>query len=245
MSLLLTVVTVSAFDHTRLKRTLQSTKNLPDKVEHVCIIPEKDLESRNLLDSERAHGRNLKMAYDTNSGVYGAMNLGASIASGEYVIFWNSGDLLHSLSEFQNFLCDLENIKPIWALASGVHEDGRIHENSLEGLRNFRDQKPGSYVSHQVIASNRRFMFDVGLFDLNYKIAADTKMIHAFTRLGSPLVSHSRIVEIEAPQLSAKHHRRSRYETAKLAVVDLILRTNYKPLINVLRRELRLLRRIQ
>ena len=240
MSLLLTVVTVSAFDHTRLKRTLQSTKNLPDQVEHVCIIPERDLESRNLLAAEGANGRNLKIASDANSGVYAAMNLGASIASGEYVIFWNSGDLLH-----ENFLYELEKIRPIWALASGVHEDGRIHQNSLEGLRNFRDQKPGSYVSHQVIACNRRFMFDVGLFDLNYKIAADTKMIQAFTRLGSPMVSHSKIVEIETPQFSAKHHRRGRYETVKLAIIDLILRTNYKPLINVLKRELRLLRRIQ
>jgi len=238
MSLLLTIVTVSAFDHTRLKSTLESTQLLPSGVEHVFIIPENDLDSRNLLEGALVQGKQLKFSFDTNSGVYSAMNLGATMASGTYVIFWNSGDLLYSLSELEIFISELESSKPTWAIAQGVLESGAIHENSLLEVWNFRNQKVSSYVSHQVIVCKRSTMFDLGLFDTKYRVAADTKMIQALVRLSLPMISLSKIVHIEEPQYSSKFHRRSRYETAKLAILDLLLRAHYKPLINVCKREL-------
>jgi hypothetical protein len=238
MSLLLTIVTVSSFDHTRLSRTLRSTRILPSEVEHVFVVPEQDLESRDLISLEKEKGKRLKVAFDTNSGVYGAMNLGASVASGQYVIFWNSGDTLHSLSDFEVFLSELRNSKRSWAVASGKLELGTIHEVSPANLRNFRDQKPGSYVSHQVIACRRDVMFDLGLFDLSYRVAADTKMIQALSRRDVPMFSSSVIVEIETPKFSAIHHRLSRLETGKLALSDILLRAYFRPIINVLKREI-------
>jgi hypothetical protein len=80
-------------------------------------------------------------------------------------------------------------------------------------------------------------MFDLGLFDVKYSVAADTKMIQALIRLNEPMISLSKIVRIENPLYSAKFHRRSRYETAKLAMLDLLLRGQYKPMINVCKRE--------
>jgi len=237
MSLLLSIVTVSAFDHARLKLTLESTQILPKEVEHVFIIPKNDLVSRQLLEESLNHGKHLKFTFDDNAGVYSAMNLGATIASGEYVIFWNSGDLMHSLAEMEYFISEIESFKPLWAVAQGVLENGVIHKNLMPDIWNFQNQKPGSYVSHQVIACKRRTMFDLGLFDLKYKVAADTKMIHSFLRLSTPMVSQTKIVYIEKPQFSAQFHRRSRYETAKLALVDLVLRAHYKPLFNVCKRE--------
>jgi putative colanic acid biosynthesis glycosyltransferase len=241
MSLLLTIVTVSSFDHTRLTRTLRSTRILPDGVEHVFVVPEQDLESRELISREKEQGKHLKVAFDTNSGVYGAMNLGASVASGKYVIFWNSGDTLNSLSDFELFLSELRNSKLSWAVASGKLELGTIHEVTPADLRNFRDQKPGSYVSHQVIACRRDVMFDLGLFDLSFKVAADTKMIQALSGRDVPMFSSAVIVEIETPKFSAIHHRLSRLETGKLALSDVLLRAHFRPIINVLKREINFL----
>jgi hypothetical protein len=169
------------------------------------------------------------------------MNLGASVASGQYVIFWNSGDILHSLSDFEAFLSELRKSKLSWAIASGKLELGVIHEVTHSVLRNFRDQQPGSYVSHQVIACRRDVMFDLGLFDLSYKVAADTKMIQALSRRGVPMFSSAVIVEIETPKFSAVHHRLSRFETGKLALSDILLRAHFRPIINVLKREINFL----
>ena len=241
MSLLLTIVTVSSFDHTRLKRTLQSTRILPTGVEHVFVVPEKDLESRELIASEKQQGKHLKVAFATNSGVYGAMNLGASTASGKYIIFWNSGDILHSVSDFEVFLSELRISKQSWAIASGKLELGMIHEVTPSDLQNFRDQKLGSYVSHQVIACRRDVMFDLGLFDLSYKVAADTKMIQALSGRDVPMFSSAVIVEIETPEFSAIHHRLSRFETGKLALSDILLHANFRPIMNVLKREINFL----
>ncbi len=238
-------MTVSAFDHTRLKLTLKSTQTLPVGVEHIFIVPENDLDSRHLLESASAQGRQLKFSFDTNSGVYSAMNLGATMASGEYVIFWNSGDLMYSPSELEIFVSELERYKPAWAIAQGVLENGAAHENSLREIWNFRNQKVGSYVSHQVIACKRKTMFDLGLFDTKYRVAADTKMIQALARLSLPMISLSKIVRIEKPKYSSKFHRRSRYETAKLATLDLLVRANYKPLINIFKRELLFLKQFK
>lgn len=241
MSLLLTIVTVSSFDHTRLKKTLESTRLLPTGVEHVFVVPEQDFMSRELLAIEKEQGKPLKVAFDTNSGVYGAMNLGASVASGQYIIFWNSGDTLHSLSGFDFFVSELRNSNPSWAIASGKLEPGINHQISLIDLLNFRDQKPGSYVSHQVIACKRKLMFDLGLFDLSYKVAADTKMIQALSRQDVPLFSSAIIVKIETPKFSAIHHRLSRFETGKLALYDILCRAYFKPILNVLKREINFL----
>ena len=241
MSLLLTIVTVSSFDHTRLKRTLESTRILPIGVEHVFVVPEQDLGSRELLASAKERGKHLKIAFDTNSGVYGAMNLGTFLASGEYVIFWNSGDILHSLADLEVFMSDLRSSQPSWAIASGILEVGTIHETSASDLRNFRDQKLGSYVSHQVIACKRELMFNLGLFDLSYKVAADTKMMQSLSRQEVPLFSSAVIVEIETPKFSAIHQRLGRFETGKLALYDILCRAYFRPILNVLKREINFL----
>jgi len=243
MSLLLTIVTVSSFDHLRLKLTLESMRLLPAGAEHIFIIPENDLTSRDLLEEASAQGVQLKFYVDNNTGVYSAMNLGVTVASGKYVIFWNSGDLLFSLSELEMFLSELDSSKPTWAVAQGVLGSGSIHKNSLLEISNFGNQKVGSYISHQTIACERRTMFDLGLFDTKYKIAADTKMIQTLIKHSTPMISPSRIVYIEEPRYSSKFHRRSRYETTKLAILDLILRGNYKPFKNVCKRELLFLKK--
>lgn len=238
MSLLLSIVTVSAFDHERLKLSLGTSRLIPSRAEHIFIIPENDLVSRLLLQNAVDQGIQLKFSFDNNSGVYSAMNLGATVASGQYVIFWNSGDLINLSSELEIFMNELSVSRPTWAVAQGVLESGDVHKNTLSSIGDFRNQKLGSYVSHQVIACERRTMFDLGLFDLRYKVAADTKMIQDLARLTTPLVSSTRIVLIEEPRYASKFHRKSRRETAKLAIHDLFLRAYFKPILNVLKREI-------
>ncbi len=239
MSLLLTIVTVSAFDHERLKITLESTRNLPINVEHVFIIPENDEIALNILKTTSLPVGQIKISFDDNSGVYNAMNIGATIASGTYVVFWNSGDLLYSISELDTFLCELEAREPIWAVAQGILETGVSQKNSLADVRNFKDQKAGTYISHQVVVCQRKTLFDLGLFHTKYLVAADTKMIKTLTQLSNPMVSDSLIVYIQNSRYASKFQRRSRYETAKLACLDLIFQGNYKPIINVCKREFR------
>ncbi len=48
--LVLSIITVSAFDVTRLTRTIQSCENLNADLEHLFVVPPKDYESLNAIE---------------------------------------------------------------------------------------------------------------------------------------------------------------------------------------------------
>ena len=77
-----------------MERTVQSVVNqaCSDLIEHIVIDGGSNDNSRNIIDTYRQH-----FAYwcsEKDRGIYPAMNKGIARASGDYVLFLNSGDLL-------------------------------------------------------------------------------------------------------------------------------------------------------
>lgn len=116
----------------------------------------------------------IKWISEADEGIYDAMNKGASMSSGDYLLFLNSGDTFAS-----NLV--LESVK-----SAGIDDDmvigrinftdagGRIHEDyqNVSGrhtLYGFRQ----SMIPHQATFVKRRTFLSVGPYDTRYKIVAD------------------------------------------------------------------------
>ena len=88
---LLSIITVSAFDGERLARTFKSLIGLPSSVEHIVVIPKEDSEAKTIWLSFKDSGANQSiLIHDQQRGIYPAMNLGATAASGRFICIWNA-----------------------------------------------------------------------------------------------------------------------------------------------------------
>ena len=112
----------------------------------------------------------LVLLSEKDSGVYDAMNKGAQLASGDWVIFMNAGDFFYSKDSIsQIFNTNIENdISVIYGNAEfRLQSIGYIEKPSA--IVNTNQYMP---FSHQAVFV-RRGIFDNIKFNLNFKIAAD------------------------------------------------------------------------
>jgi glycosyltransferase involved in cell wall biosynthesis len=106
-------------------------------------------------------------------GIYDAMNKGLKLATGDYVLFINAGDLLAS----PNILSSVFDKTPEADVYYGDTEIIDIHGNSLGERRlkppaslNWRSLRFGMCVSHQSFIAKRSLC---DFYNLNYKVSSD------------------------------------------------------------------------
>lgn len=90
----ISIITINYNNGEGLECTVQSVVNqaCSDLIEHIVIDGGSNDNSRNIIDTYRQH-----FAYwcsEKDRGIYPAMNKGIARASGDYVLFLNSGDFL-------------------------------------------------------------------------------------------------------------------------------------------------------
>lgn len=110
---------------------------------------------------------------EPDNGLYDAMNKGLQLATGDYVMVLNAGDLLDEPDTIFNILenCDNEDV---------LYGDTKIIDTDYEfvGMRHFippenltwKSFQQGMVVCHQSIISKKEITPN---YNLNYKIAAD------------------------------------------------------------------------
>lgn len=108
---------------------------------------------------------------EKDNGIYHAMNKGSILASGKYIMFLNSGDTLF----YEGTLMDIFRTNPDEDLLYG-------NTNIIYKKRNQIKVAPKKLyytfwlfdtLCHQSIFVKREKLFNVGLFDLSYKILSD------------------------------------------------------------------------
>jgi len=238
ISTLLSIVTVAAFDNKRLEKTLLSMVSLPPSVEHLLVIPENDEEGIELWKARRnLTPSKTKIVYDQNRGIYSAMNLGANVASGKYLSFWNAGDNLASCSELELLLEKLAILDPVWLVHQGIFEWRPKQELSRMNVRNFVTHHPNAFISHQTVIVKSKTFHELGGFNLNYQVAADTDQITKLYNSSEPVFEDLVVIEIETPNFASKNHRKARMEVIKIALRELSGKDRYRALSNILRME--------
>jgi glycosyltransferase involved in cell wall biosynthesis len=219
-STVLSIITVSAFEEDRLRDTLDSISNLPCQIEHILVVPLTDLNSIKIWEGYKDKFKS-KIFFDSKTGIYPAMNLGAQNALGKYILFLNAGDLIS-----RNFSAS----KAIQLLTTSNHDavvfqaefDWRESINlSRQNFENFILQKRPGYVSHQSVVISKQAYLDYACFDFRFRIAADFKQLLLIWLHNNFDLTELIFTKVEFPKESATYNRRGRYETFVILMTTL------------------------
>jgi glycosyltransferase involved in cell wall biosynthesis len=154
-----------------------------------------------------------KVISEKDNGIYDAMNKGLAIATGDYVMFMNSGD------EF----CDADTVAAVFASA----EDADIYYGETEMMNDsgqnlgqrrhqapaaftWRDFKYGMSISHQAIYVRRSLAEP---YDNRYQLSADIDWVIRAAKKAKKIVNVNRYVaRYLVGGMSKKKHRQSLQE---------------------------------
>lgn len=164
-----TVITIVLNALTVIERTLKSVVTQDYKNLEYLVVDGRSLDGT--LDViERYRGRITKIVSEPDGGIYEAMNKGAAMATGEWIIFMNGGDVFVDTDVvskvFLNFSCSEFDV--IYGDGIICHEGRRSVERSPNRV-SFHD---GNCFSHQSSFIRADVQREYG-FDLAERVAAD------------------------------------------------------------------------
>ena len=213
----LTLVTVSAFDLSRLSRTIESCKGMVADLEHLFVIPSNDLESLEAINLySKSANFDVRVVHDNKEGIYAAMNLGALSAQGIYCLFLNAGDEVFSSLTLKKNIEALKVANPIWGV-TGVSLPWNANYHAYQSMdRDFRKQKSSGYISHQSVFVRLDVFRRLNGLDVKFPIAADTKQIFQLSNLCAPQILEGIAIKVEQGFNVTSNNRESRIEVLHL-----------------------------
>lgn len=173
----ISVVTINYNDRNGLNKTIlsvlqQSTKNF----EYIVIDGGSTDGSKNLLDDYKD-----QISYsvsENDTGIYHAMNKGIKAATGEFIIFMNSGDVFYDETIIAKILSELQNTDEIVygdiMIKSAVSENTsiQIHPEKLT-FKYFYERT----ICQQACIIKKSLFEKIFYFNEEYKIVSDWEFI--------------------------------------------------------------------
>lgn len=216
----LSIVTITLNNLAGLTRTRDSLAGLRDvDFEHLIIDGGS---SDGTLDFLRALPAGSRWVSEPDRGPYDAMNKGAGIAQGEWVMFLNAGDTLAAPEGLATLLRAAEAADAGLAYGSHLYK-GRIRRpealETLHALLLAGEAKKWlrGHPCHQAVIARRRLLLDRP-FDLRFRIAADFDWMESVRRSGvKSLKVDALICAYQPGGLSALNFPRCNAEWWKIA----------------------------
>lgn len=170
------VITVTYNSEKTLKYTLESVlKQTYKNYEHIIVDGlSKDNTMQIVKKYETKYNGKLKYISEKDLGLYDAMNKGIKIATGDIIGILNSDDIYANetvlekiVNKFKETKCDATYANLIYMDEETMSKPQRIW-NSPEGkLEN------GWHPAHPTLYLKKEVYEKIGVFNINYKIAAD------------------------------------------------------------------------
>jgi glycosyltransferase involved in cell wall biosynthesis len=216
----LSIVTITLNNLAGLTRTRDSLAGLRDvDFEHLIIDGGS---SDGTLDFLRALPAGSRWVSEPDRGPYDAMNKGAGIAQGEWVMFLNAGDTLAAPEGLATLLRAAEAADAGLAYGSHLYK-GRIRRpealETLHALLLAGEAKKWlrGHPCHQAVIARRRLLLDRP-FDLRFRIAADFDWMESVRQSGvKSLKVDALICAYQPGGLSALNFPRCNAEWWKIA----------------------------
>lgn len=172
----LSVVTVVYNNIKDIERTVRSVLNQTyPNIEYVVIDGGSTDGTLDVL--QRYQPQISKLVSEKDAGIYDAMNKGLALATGDYVLFMNSGDEIYSPDTVTNIFASADN-------ADIYYGETEMYNDRWESLGRRRHEAPqrlnhasfryGMSVSHQAIYIRRSL---AGSYDPRYQLSADIDWI--------------------------------------------------------------------
>lgn len=205
----LSVITIVYNNVKDIERTMQSVLNQTYRnIEYIVIDGESTDGTLDIV--KKYQDRLAKLVSEKDKGIYDAMNKGLALATGDYVLFMNSGDEIYESATVEKVFASASNADIYYGETEMYDENwqslGRRRHQAPETF-NWRSFKYGMSISHQAIYVKRSLTEP---YNLNYKYSADIDWIIKIAKKASVIVNtHLYVAKYLVGGISKKKHRES------------------------------------
>ncbi len=215
----LSIITIVYNNAKGIERTLLSVLNQTYKpIEYIVIDGGSDDGTLDIL--QKYETSISKFISEPDKGIYDAMNKGLALATGDYVLFMNSGDEIYAPDTVEKVFACADN-------ADIYYGETEMINNKLESLGRRRHKAPdeftwksfkyGMNISHQAIYVKRSLTIPYN--QSNYQLSADIDWILNIAKRSSKIVNTRQYVaKYLVGGMSKKKHLQSlkeRYQIFK------------------------------
>lgn len=186
------VITVVYNDCKHIEKTLQSVISQDFYSIEYVVIDGNSTDGTNELIQKYKNQIDIFVS-ESDKGIYDAMNKGLKRANGEYVIFMNSGDIFVDDKVLSHVFANSDkSADVIYGKTIGNHKGGKL----LQELKPFFSSTaycPRVGICHQSVFVRTSLAVRL-LFDLDYKVCADHKMLYELHNEGVSFVEYNGLI---------------------------------------------------
>ena len=213
---LLTVITVVYNNVKDIERTIRSVlQQSYANIEYIVIDGGSTDGTLEIIHQFKA--RLAQLVSEPDKGIYHAMNKALQLATGDYVLFMNSGDEIYEKDTVKKIFSSAPNADIYYGETEMLNEqllsEGRRRHQSPEELT-LKSFKYGMSVSHQAIYIKRSL---TKFYDSQYQLSADIDWILSALKQSKKVVNTQQYVaKYLMGGLSKKKHRQSLLERYRI-----------------------------
>lgn len=226
----ISIATVTYNAGALLEKTIASVENQTyPYVEHVIVDGNStDLtmevihhyQERNSVSAKR---HEINILSESDNGLYDAMNKAIQMSTGNYILFLNAGDCLHTPQTLEKVVMAIQNCSKIPAVVYGdtdiVNDSGvfiRKRRLSPPEKLTWKSFRKGMLVCHQAFFASVEIAKTTP-YQLKYRFSSDfdwcIRLMRQGEQLGRPLLNtHLIIADYLDGGLTTKNHRKSLWE---------------------------------
>jgi glycosyltransferase involved in cell wall biosynthesis len=214
----LSVITIVYNNVRDIERTVLSVLNQSyPNIEYLVIDGASNDGTMDIL--RQYESRISKLVSERDKGIYDAMNKGLALATGDYVLFMNSGDEIYSSKTVENIFASGDDAD-IYYGETEMFDDawqslGRRRHKAPDAFT-WKDFKYGMSISHQAIYIRKSLTEP---YDLTYKLSSDIDWILRAAKKAKKIVNVKAVVaKYLVGGMSKKKHRQSLAERFSIFV---------------------------
>ncbi|SKB65909.1 Glycosyltransferase involved in cell wall bisynthesis [Parapedobacter luteus] len=189
----LTVITVVYNDVRGIERTLLSVINQTyPHIEYLVIDGASTDGTTEII--QRYTGHITRWISEPDNGIYHAMNKGLALATGDYVLFMNSGDEIYAPDTVAQVFASAPNADIYYGeteMFDARWESLGLRRHAAPDRFTWRSFRYGMNVSHQAIYIRRAI---TGPYDLRYQLSADIDWIICAAKKAKTIAHTRRLV---------------------------------------------------
>jgi len=208
----LSVVTVVYNNVAEIERTMLSVLNQTYAAIEYIVIDGASTD-RTLEVVERYKDKLAKLISEKDKGIYDAMNKGIAAATGDYIIFMNSGDLFYANDTVAHVFASADDADIYYGETEMMDGEGRSlgqRRHAAPKAFTWRDFKYGMSISHQAIYIKRAL---VDPYDAKYQLSADIDWILRAAKKAKSIVNvHAYVAKYKVGGMSKHKHKQSLLE---------------------------------
>ncbi|WP_158838008.1 glycosyltransferase family 2 protein [Polaribacter sp. L3A8] len=188
--MLISIITINYNDLEGLTKTMQSVfEQTYTNIEYIVIDGGSTDSSKEYIENNAE-----KLTYwvsEPDKGIYNAMNKGIDKATGEYLLFLNSGDYLCDAKVLERVISKLFDTDILYGNLVKIFTDGTIKvDKGPKGMQITLNTFMQGTLNHGSSFIKRDLFYKYGFYDENLKIVSDWKLFLIALGLNNSLVKY-------------------------------------------------------